>query len=258
MVLLWLLLSVHSSAPSWTQGALCDTNLVRRGATLGAYGYRPRAGRCEGIFGQSVSASPDDLVIIGLVESFEAWDLNAPNDIRIAWDPPPSDSIFLSATARRPLLFYRMDAGRSAADTLFRWPVGVLAARRIASRNIAVLARTRTGTQHAASEVYVPVRIGHLVPPQTTGKYRLVLRPNVFMRQLAVSVATLAVDGSVSTSSVSRPVQGAPFEPETGVDVPLTEITGPGLYRVVVGGWRRDGSPASAQWLVLVPPRSGH
>lgn len=230
---------------------------MKRGAALGSYGYRPRVGRCEGIFGRSVSAPPGDLVIIGLVESFESWDLSAPDDIRIAWDAPPSDSIFLSASARRPLLFYRMDAARSAADTLFRWPVGVLVARRIASRNVAVLGRSRMSTQGATSEVYVPLRIGHLAPPRTTGRYRLVLRPNVVMQDLAVSIATLAADGRVITSSESRPIQGGPFEPETGVDVPLTEIKGPGLYRVAVGGRRRDGPPTSAQWLVLVPPRDG-
>lgn len=255
MTLLWLLLAVHLSDPSWTQGAWCDSSLVRRGSALGDYGYRTRVGRCEGIFERSVSAPPGDLVIIGLVESFDAWDLSAPNDIRVAWDPPPGDSIFLSASARRPLLFYRMDAARSAGDTLFRWPIGVLAGRGIASRNVAVLARTRTRGPRAIPEVYVPVRIGHLAPLRTTGTYRLVVRPNVFIQELAVSVAILAADGSVTTSSDSRPVHGAPFEPETGVDVPLTEIKGPGLYRVAVGGRRRDGSPASAQWLVLVPPR---
>ena len=258
MTLLWLLLAVHAAAPSSTQGASCDTNLVKQGAKLGSYGYRSRVGRCEGIFERSVSAPPGDLAIIGLVESFETWDLRAPNDIRIAWDPPPGDSIFLSASARRPLLFYRMDAARSAADTLFRWPFGVLAGRRIESRNVAVLARTRMSTPGVTSEVYVPLRIGHLAPPRTTGTYRLVLRPNVFMQDLAVSITTLATNGRVITSSEARPVQGSPFEPETGVDVLLTEIKGPGLYRVVIGGRRRDGPPATARWLVLVPPRAGH
>lgn len=258
MTLLWFLLAVSAAGPLWTQGAGCDTSLVRRGAALGDYGYRSRVGRCEGIFGQSVNAPPGDLVIVGLVESFEQWDLRAPNDVRVAWDPPPGDSVFLSATSRRPLLFYRMDAARAAADTLFRWPIGVLAARGIASRNVAVLARARTSPRRATSDVYIPVRIGHLAQPRATGAYRLVILPNVHLQELTVNVATLAADGSVTTSLDPRPVPGAPFEPETGIDVPLIEIGGPGLYRVAVGGRRRDGAPVSTQWLVLVPARPGH
>jgi len=258
VTLFWLLLALHVAPLPWTQAAPCDTNLVKRGSALGDYGYRSRVGRCEGIFERSVSAPPGDLAIIGLVESFEVWDLGASNDVRIAWDTPPSDSIYLSATARRPLLFYRMDAARTATDTVFRWPFGVLAARRIPSRHVAVLARSRMAVGGATSPIYIPVRVGHLAPPRVTGTYRLVLLPSVFLRDLAVRVTTLAEDGSVVTSPAARPVHGGPFEPERGADVPLAEITGPGLYRVAVGGTRRDGSPANAQWLVLVPPRPAH
>lgn len=255
MSILWLLVAVQAATLSLPQVVRCDTDLVRRGAPFVDYGYRARIGRCEGIFGKSVNAPLDPIALIGLVESFEAYDLDAPNDIRLSWDSPAGDSVYLSAVARRPLLFYRMDAGVRAADTVFRWPFNVLRARRIESRNIAVLARTRLLVRGSRSDAYIPLRLGHISAPARTGTYRIVVLPNVRLLDLSVSVATLTSEGEVAAAHAAREIPRKPYEAETGVDIPLPEITAPGLFRVSVGGTMTNGAPTSRQWLVIVPGR---
>ena len=251
----WFLVAVHAATLFQPQVVRCDTDLVRRGAPFVDYGYRPRIGRCEGIFGKSVNAPLEPVALIGLVESYEPYDLNAPHDIRLSWDAPAGDSIFISATARRPLLFYRMDAGFQATDTAFRWPFNVLRARRIENRNIAVLARTRLLVKGLRSEAYLPIRLGHLSAPRRTGTYRMVVLPNVRLLDLSVSVASLTSDGDVATAHPLREIPQKPFEAETGVDIALPEITAPGLFRVSIGGTLSNGAPTNRQWLVVVPER---
>src|SRR5258705_1704458 len=105
----------------------CDSLVHTR--TSDPLRYQRRGDRCEGVYGQNVSAN-STLRVVSLVDSVEAFDDTSSLPLHIEWSAPAGAAVVLRAAPLRAGLFYRMETERPIATSRLALPSDVRSALR--------------------------------------------------------------------------------------------------------------------------------
>lgn len=242
LVVPWLLRPVIIQEPP------CDPGLQSR--ARGPHGYRLRGDRCEGIYVQQVSGTV--LALASLTESFEEYGLAAGGPaLTVEWTAPNGGNVRLRAQGIKRDLYYRMDTVRPSAPATYRWPSDILAAQRVAKRDVGVLGWTRRTLGDVERDVYLPLRIGQRAAPSRADAYELVLFPTVTLKEVYLTLTQ--VDGAGRPSRVVRegaPLQYGYYPAERPVRITVANLGGAGIYHVEIGAELASaGSVALEHWI---------
>lgn len=246
--LLWSVCASSAVLPA--QVSPCDLQLIQ--PPTNPYGYRQRGDRCEGVYVQQVGGTP--LTVASWTESFENYDLQSGRPLTLEWDAPNNTPVRLRAEGLRRRLYFRMDAAPSAGARSYSWDSALLAAIGIARPELAVIGSTHFPGAHAERQVYLPVRIGQKAKPARTGAYSLVLVPGAEAKELYL---TLALDDGRGRRPLKdgEPLGYGYYPAERPVEIPISGLPAPGIYRVEVGATLRNGMVSTAEFWFYHPRR---
>jgi hypothetical protein len=228
----------------------CDPQLIQ--PQTNPYGYRQRGDRCEGIYVQQVGGSP--LTVASWTESFEDYDLASGRPLTVEWDAPEGAVISLRAEALRHRLYFRMDAARPPGSKSYSWNVDLLAAIGVARPELGMLGSTRFPGANTERRIYLPLRIGQKNKPVRTGAYKLVVVPGAEAKEIYLTVALDDGRGRKPLKD-GDPLGYGYYPAERAVEIPISGLPAPGIYRVEVGATLRNGMVSTAQFWFYHPRR---
>jgi hypothetical protein len=251
-----VLVSMLGGWLGWSQDGPCDPGLLA--FARGPHGYRLHGERCEGIYVQQVGGTA--LWVASLTQAFDSFDLSSGADVVVEWAAPAEHGIRIRAQGIKHNLYYRMDAVRPAASSVFHWPTDLLAAQNIRSADIGVLGWMRYPVGDADQDVLVPLRISQRGAVPDTGAYDLVLFPMVALKEVYLSVTALGPDGrSQRVITQGEPLRYGYYPPERPVHIRLRNLRDVGLYYVEIGAELTTGSPVTLrQWVYRPRGSDGH
>jgi hypothetical protein len=244
---------------TWSMGALCvwaqaqgpcDPQLIQ--PQTNPYGYRQRGDRCEGIYVQQVGGTP--LTIASWTESFEDYDLASGRPLTVEWDAPENAAVSLRAEALRHRLYFRMDAASPPGSKSYLWNSDLLAAIGIARPELGILGSAHFPGANAERQIYLPLRIGQKTKPPRTGAYKLVVVPGAEAKELYL---TVALDDGQKRKPLKEgePLGYGYYPADRPVEIPISGLPAPGIYRVEVGVTLRNGMVSTAQFWFYHPRR---
>jgi hypothetical protein len=191
------------------------------------------------------------LWVASLTEYFEDFDASSNQHLIVDWSPPDSGIVQLRADGIRHNLYYRMESRRPAGSESYQWPVDVLAALKIRRADIGIVAFTQYRLGGVERDVYVPLRISQKHPADHCSTTLVVLLPGVKLEEVFVSLASLNADGNPVNWILKDKPLGYEFYPaERPIDVPVTELSAPGIYYLSLSAkLASGGSTALARWI---------
>jgi hypothetical protein len=239
-----------ASAFIQAQPTLCDPQLIQPPSN--PYGYRQRGDRCEGIYVQQVGGTP--LTVASWTESFESYDLASRLPLMVEWDAPENAAVHLRAEALRHRLYFRMDAARPSGSRSYSWKSDLLAAIGITRPELGILGSARVPDAGGEREIYLPLRIGQKTKPARTGTYNLVVVPGAEAKELYL---TLALENGRGRGPLKNgePLGYGYYPAERPVEIPISGLTEPGIYRVEVGATLRNGMVSTVEFWFYHPRR---
>ena len=230
------------------QTSSCDPQLIQ--PRTNQYGYRQRGDRCEGIYVQQVGGTP--LTISSWTESFEAYDLASGRPLTMEWDASENTVVNLRAEALRHRLYFRMDAARPPGSGSYTWNSDLLAAIGIAKPELGVVGTTHLPGPHPERQIYLPLRIAQKAKPLRTGAYKLVVVPGAEAKELYLTVVLDDATGRKPFKN-GEPLGYGYYPADRPVEIPISGLPAPGIYRVEVGATLRNGMVATAQFWFYHP-----
>jgi hypothetical protein len=130
--------------------AFCDAQLKPGLDAATAYKLRSADARCEGVYQQA--AMPSSLELVGLLWHPLIFELGKDKALQVS-APKLKKNVLIRAEGIPLRSYYRMDAVL-APESVFHWPLDVLAQIKIAAANIGVFGRLQENP-----EIYVPLRV---------------------------------------------------------------------------------------------------
>lgn len=249
-IAVFLLLADYAKATA-ASAPYCDALLDRTPDSPMA--YKDRGDRCEGLYIKQVASTT--LLIASFTESFEEFDPASGKALRIEWAKVPGNpNLHLRAHGLKRRLYYRMDAAALNGISHYDWPSDILASLGVHRSDIGVvgISRSRVGT--VEHDIYVPLQIRQATDATRTDTYKLIVVPGVELQELYLSVDALTGDGRVSRVLKEGQPLGYGFYPaERGVEIPVSGMTGAGLYRVRIGATVRSGGTSTVELWFLQP-----
>ena len=219
----------------------CDPHLVQPSADPN--GYRLRGDRCEGIYIQDVAGSP--LFIASWTESFADYDLLSNEPLVIAWDSlRGAGAVRLRAQGLRRRLYYRMDAIRPQGSGSFAWHSELLGGLRIPRRDVGVVGIARARVDDAVRDVYLPLRITQTGKPVPSGGYQLVLLPGVELREIFLTLSSVA-PGKSAVLKNAEPLGYGYYPAERALQIPISGMRAPGLYHLEIAATLSSGGAST-------------
>lgn len=211
------------------------------------YGYRLRGDRCEGIYVKQVASST--LMVASFTEAFEDYDPSSNRDLLVEWKVLGNEPVRLRAHSLKRKLYYRMDTVRTPETRAFNWPVGLLAALAIPRQDIGVVGWTHYSAGTIEKEVYLPLRINQKKDKSRLGSYTVVLLPGAELSEVYVSLATMGKNGQPENFLRDGIALGYNYYPaDRRIDVPISDLTAPGLYYVEIGATLKTGGSATVEF----------
>ncbi len=210
-----------------------------------AFGYKQRAGRCEGRYVQEVSSLT--LVVASLTSTLdnnmdsESW--------TVEWSAPGNADVRLRAQGLRSRLYYRMDARAGAAQT-FSWPTELLAGLDIPAKDVGIVGWTRHPVGGSDLEVYLPLAVRSAGSPAkpSAGGYELVLVPGRELSEVYLSLAPLGDDGRpLEFLQDGEPLDYGYYPAGLGIEIALPKLTTSGLYYLELGATTAGGKAAAVE-----------
>jgi hypothetical protein len=218
--------------PAYAQTAPCDPEL--RPPVGDPYAYRPRDGRCEGVYARDVGLAT--LLVASLTSSFAPFDPAMSDSIVLTWQAPQRLPVHVRAHGLRRRLYYRMDAELPAAQSQWSWPAGLLAALQLGAADIGVVAWTELPAGDVARRVYLPLRVGARAGAPAAERITLVLVPGRELREAYLHLVPIDAAGEAGAPIRSGEPLGYGYYPaDRRIDIELPALPAPGLYRVEVG-----------------------
>ncbi|HYG63194.1 MAG TPA: hypothetical protein VEL74_11480 [Thermoanaerobaculia bacterium] len=239
-----LIVAVFFSLLSGLAGAesFCDPNLVDRSDS--SLAYREREGRCEGIYGQQVSAVSID--VRSLVAVFAPFDPARDTELVLAWTAPPGTelNVRVRAFSLQPRKYFRMDTAVPASRGAYRWPTDVLSRLGLGQEALGVIAwMALPGPGGTTREVYLPLRAGSGAAAPEEG-YQVALVPSKRLREVHVSVSRLDDRGGVAADLRRGEELGYGYYPSNEPTVFSTGRLGSaGFYLVEIAATPVEGTP---------------
>ncbi len=237
----WLPLAL-SLAGTGVAPTACDPGLL--GNVDSELAYKLRGDRCEGIYKLEVNST--ELRLDALVETFEQFDAEAPEDLTIAWSVPPGTrerQVRLQANALLPRAFYRMDAVVAAPTTSFAWPADFLASQKFGRDDLGVLGWLEPA-ESGGEKLYLPLRIHQRKAAVRSGIYELAVTPRVRLDEVYVTVVPVASAGGAATAAPiwkAKPLEFGPYQAGSPVFFELPALAATGVYRVEVQATYGEG-----------------
>lgn len=213
---------------------LCDPGLL--GSEESPMAYQLRGNRCEGIYKLEVNS--DLLRLVSLVEVFEAFDPESPNDLEIDWKGPGgiAGRLRILATSTAPRSYYRMDTVVEVSAGTFRWPTEILARTGLAREDLGVLgsiAHPRPPDPDF-ERIYLPLRIRQRLPVVATGIHAVALLPQVKLNEVYVSVVPIDLEVKSTGPPLleKKPLEYGYYPAKAPVHFELPKLSHEGYYRV--------------------------
>src|SRR5262245_43698735 len=177
-----------------SQSGPCDPGLRTDGKNPNS--YRLREDRCEGqyIEGQSGSSA---LLIASLTEAFEVYRTDTGQALIVDWDAPDRSLLHIRAKALRARYYYRMDTLRPTDQSSFTWPISILAALGLSSKQIGIVAWTQRQIGKHNIDLYLPVRVAQQRHAARSKTLQLVVVPQKELKQVTISLSLIDSDGRV-------------------------------------------------------------
>jgi hypothetical protein len=170
----------------------CDPTLVQD--TTAAYGYRQRGELCEGLYVQPVASSA--LLLASFTAGVEDYDAASGRDLMVEWKSPSRGEVRVRARSTERRLYYRMDAVRPGSAGTLRWPVGLVAALKIPSAGLGLVAWTRSDVPGSESNLYLPVRLRQTHDARrSSSPYDVSLLPGRELGEVYITLAKVERDG---------------------------------------------------------------
>jgi hypothetical protein len=220
----------------------CDPQLIQ--SPSNPYGYRLRGDRCEGLYVQEVGGAP--LTIASWTESFENYDLTSSKPLLIEWETPASERVHLRAQALRRRLYFRMDAIRAPDTKSFSWNSDLLAAIGIARPELGLIGSIRRSVSGTEQDIYLPLRITQKHGQPASGAYQLIVIPGVELKELFITIAAVGGEGRTVLKS-GEPLGYGYYPAERPVEIPVSGLPKPGIYRLEIGATLRSGGASTAE-----------
>jgi hypothetical protein len=236
-----------ASAFIQAQPTLCDPQLIQPPSN--PYGYRQRGDRCEGIYVQQVSGAP--LTVASWTESFEGYDLTSGRPLMVEWDAPDAGAVRLRAEALRHRLYFRMDTVRPTGARSYSWKSDLLAAIGITRPELGIVGSARL-PGGGEREIYLPLRIGQKAKPARTGTYNLAVVPGVEAKELYLTLAPENGKGRGPLKN-GEPLGYGYYPADRPVEIPISGLPEPGLYRVEVGATLRNSMVSTVEFWFYHP-----
>jgi hypothetical protein len=214
--------------------------------------YTLRDGRCEGVYSRDISTT---LQMVSLVESFEDYDLESPQELNVEWTALGEQQVNLQAHSLQPGFYYRMDTVRPAGDTNYLWPIDILQTLGITRRDIGVVGWTRHSFNGTDRDVYLPLRISQQRPPRQIAEYRIILWSWRELQEVFISLATVGIDGSPSKFIIDgRPLEHGYYPAGRGIEFVLPQPEKAGIYYLEIGATLSKGGVVTIeQWFSSNP-----
>ena len=241
-----LLLAVTLAGPLSAQPGHCDPGL--RPPEDDFYGYRLRGDRCEGIYVKDVAGTA--LQIVSLTESVEDFNPTAGKNLLVQWTAPAEAAVRLRALALRPGLYYQMDSLRPAGNASYGWSPNFLRELKLKKGELGLLAWASQRTGDGERRVYLPLRISQLAAPTRTSRYSVVVRPEVAVNDLYLSLAKDR-DGRPGPAVVTdQPIKHGYSPAGEVIAISIPALTAPGVYYLEIGATLKAGGSSVARlWL---------
>lgn len=212
----------------------CDPGLL--GSEASPMAYQLRGNRCEGIYKLEVNS--DQLRLVSLVEHFEAFDSESPDDLLIEWKEPGgiAGRLRILATSTLPRSYYRMDTAVEIGAGTFRWPTEILARTQLTREDLGLLGSVAhpQPPDPDFERIYLPLRVKQRQPAEATGIYAVALLPQVKLNEVYVTV--LPVDLGVKNAGPplleKKPLEYGYYPAKAPVYFELPKLGDPGYYRV--------------------------
>jgi hypothetical protein len=213
--------------------------------------YAQRSGRCEGIYAREIAAA--NLGIASFTRQFDSFDANTEGTIRLDWKTPAPNVVHIRATSLKPRSFYRMDALRAAGADSWLWPTDILKVLGIDKTSLGVVATTTVPLNGIDRAVYLPLRISAKGTTQPSRPYEILLRSDVELSEVFVSIAELDKQGKpISYLRQNKPLLYGIYPAERGIPVAIgaSELREGAIYQVDVGATLRTGGSANTKFWI--------
>jgi len=209
------------------------------------YGYRERGDRCEGVYVMGVSSTT---LVASFTETYEGYNLETDDVLRIEWDKFADHAIRLSAHSLRRRLHYRMDTIKASGIAAYNWPTDILRGLGIRKNDLGIVASMRHAVGGVTRDVYLPLRIGRRPNLGRSGNYTLLLVPGVEIKEVFLSLAQLGRDGKTQIFIKHRVRLGYGYYPaERSIEIPIHGLKTPGIYYLEIGELFPDGGTTSQE-----------
>lgn len=249
MLLLFSASMVRAEVGSAASGD-CDSGLKQpEGSPPNAYAQRK--GRCEGIYAREIAAA--NLGIASFTKQFDDFDAKAADAIRLDWRTPAHNVVHLRAVSLKPRFYYRMDASRAAGEDSWLWPTDVLTALGIDPTGLGLLASTTIPLNGVDRVIYLPLQISTNGAAQAPHPFKLLLRSDVEMSEVFISIAELDQQGKpITFVRQNKPLLYGIYPAERGIPVYLgpAELRQSTIYQVEVGATLRTGGSANIRFWI--------
>lgn len=211
------------------------------------YKYRQRGDRCEGIYIREVGSSV--LFLASFTEIFEPFDASTLKELQVTWTAPAQTGIHLRAHALRHSLYYRMDTDRPPRGGQYAWPTDLLAALKLAKKDIGVVGWMTHSMGREQRDVYIPLRIQqHSEALQSPSKYQVILVPGVELAEIFVTLAPVDANGRLGTPLQDGIPLGYGYYPaERSIPIELSKPEAPGIYALEFGATLQRGGSSTLQ-----------
>lgn len=226
----------------------CDPS-VERNAKGGSLGYQPRGDHCEGLYATDVAATM--MWVASLTVAFDEYDLNSTAPLDVRWSAPQGKATHLRAHGIKRDLYYRMDSPRATGTDSWQWPTDVLAAQGIERSDIGVLGWVDESVGGVEYELFVPVSVtlpGAIQASSGTGRYEMIIVPNVRLEEVYVSLAQVDAVGKRPEGEYIKKQEALGqrvYPTQRPIKIQLSEFTESGIYLVEITATRGDGRPVT-------------
>jgi hypothetical protein len=213
--------------------------------------YAQRQGRCEGIYVREIAGA--NLGVASYAALLDGVDPKAGGTIRLQWNTPAPTAVHLRAVSLKPRFFYRMDASRPAGDDSWLWPTDVLNVLDIDKASLGIVATATIPLNGVDRVLYLPLRVSSTGAMQASHSYKILLRSDVELSEVFVSIAEVDKQGKPITHlRQNKPLLYGIYPPERGIPISIgpSELRENAVYQVDVGATLRTGGSANIKFWI--------
>ncbi len=214
---------------------VCDPGL--RGNDASPMAYQMRGDRCEGIYKLEVNSTL--LKIASIVERFEAFDSNLPENLKVEWSLPrglAAEGARLRAMGLAQRSYYRMDTALPAKGTTFEWPLEILDRAELTKEDLGVYAWVPhpQPPDKDFTEIYLPLRIYQESRPPRRKMLEIAFLPEVKLKEAYVSVALVDAKAKRLAAPMmdKKPLEYGYYPAKTPVFFEISDLAATGYYQV--------------------------